>query len=222
MISDFAVKISDRELWLMLKSGEDNAYRYLYRNYYPAMCAAAYSYVKESFVSESLVDDVIFHIYETRDRIDIASSLKQYLLISVRNKCMEYMRSAAIARRETIADCENRKYHRNLDDSAEEYVIGKELYELLLKAIDSLPPETKRVFELSRFEGYSYEEIERELGISVNTVKYHMKKALAILRTQFSEYALALLLLLLVSSPPPGMTSGDISGRCPETGSFFR
>lgn len=209
MILEQALKISDSKLWHLLKAGDDGGYRYLYKNYYPAMCAAAYSYTKDESVSEALVDDVIFHIWQSRDRLDISSSLKRYLLVSVRNKCLEYLRSAAVSRRESIMDCDDNRYHKSLDGGAEEYVIGKELYELLLKAIGELPEETRKVFELSRYEGYTYDEIAGELGISVNTVKYHIKKALSILRTQFSEYTLAILLLLLASTPPLGKTAVD-------------
>ena len=46
-------------------------------------------------------------------------------------------------------------------------------------------------------EGLKYSEIASELGISVNTVKYHMKKALAILRDEFGKYLVLLLFLFL-------------------------
>lgn len=115
MILEQALKISDSKLWHLLKAGDDGGYRYLYKNYYPAMCAAAYSYTKDESVSEALVDDVIFHIWQSRDRLDISSSLKRYLLVSVRNKCLEYLRSAAVSRRESIMDCDDSRYHKSLD-----------------------------------------------------------------------------------------------------------
>ena len=43
------------------------------------------------------------------------------------------------------------------------------------------------------------EEIAQELGISVNTVKYHIKQALALLNKELGKY---LLLILWVLSPP--------------------
>lgn len=193
MLSGNKVKISDRELWALLKSGDDRAYRYLFKNYYPAMCVAAYSYVNDDFASEALVDDVIYHIWKSRESLDVKSSLKAYLLISVRNKCLEYLRSAAVAKKETLSDYENAAGYSE-KYGIEDELIGKELYEMLEKAIGQLPDETRRVFELSRYYGYSYEKIASELGISVNTVKYHIKRALAILKNKFSEYFLFIIL----------------------------
>ena len=48
--------------------------------------------------------------------------------------------------------------------------------------ISSLSPECQEVFILSRFEEKTYPEIAQHLGISINTVKYHMKQALKRLR----------------------------------------
>jgi RNA polymerase sigma-70 factor (ECF subfamily) len=66
-----------------------------------------------------------------------------------------------------------------------------------MKAVDSLPEECGRVFRLSRFEEKKYEEIARELGISVNTVKYHVKHALVLLHEALGKYLAAAILLLV-------------------------
>ena len=41
---------------------------------------------------------------------------------------------------------------------------------------------------MSRFHDMSYTEIAGELGISVNTVKYHIKQSLVIMRRELQEY----------------------------------
>ena len=74
------------------------------------------------------------------------------------------------------------------------YKRQRELENEIYKAIDKLPDECRRVFAKSRFEGKSYEEISQELGISVNTVKYHIKNALSFLQTELSKYLIALIL----------------------------
>jgi RNA polymerase sigma-70 factor (ECF subfamily) len=56
-------------------------------------------------------------------------------------------------------------------------------YEIAKKtAIGQLPPKRKIIFEMSRNEEKSYNEISKELNISVNTVKVQMSKALASIR----------------------------------------
>ena len=67
-------------------------------------------------------------------------------------------------------------------------LLEKELEGEIMKAIARLPEDCRRVFRLSRFEEKKYSEIADELGISVNTVKYHIKRALALLHEDLSKY----------------------------------
>jgi RNA polymerase sigma factor (sigma-70 family) len=50
--------------------------------------------------------------------------------------------------------------------------------EWLLKAVDSLPPQCARVFQLHKFEGKSHSEVAALLGISRSAVEKHMMTAL--------------------------------------------
>jgi RNA polymerase sigma factor (sigma-70 family) len=55
---------------------------------------------------------------------------------------------------------------------------NRELHEL----VDKLPPKFATVIRLSFFEGYSLQEIAKELGCCINTVKSYKKRALKMLR----------------------------------------
>ncbi|MEE4279932.1 MAG: RNA polymerase sigma factor [Halieaceae bacterium] len=52
------------------------------------------------------------------------------------------------------------------------------------RAVAALPPDARRAYLLSRREGLTYEEIAREMGVSSNMVKKHIKRAIAVLRTR--------------------------------------
>ena len=73
-------------------------------------------------------------------------------------------------------------------------LIEKELEDKIELSINHLPQQTKKVFQLKRTEELSYEEISSQLNISVNTVKYHMKSALNILRVELATYLVSVLL----------------------------
>ncbi|MFW2449249.1 MAG: RNA polymerase sigma factor [Qipengyuania pacifica] len=63
----------------------------------------------------------------------------------------------------------------------------EELAERLRKALAGLPPKTTRIFSMNRFEKKSYRQIHRELGIALQTVDYHMMRALAHLRAELGD-----------------------------------
>jgi RNA polymerase sigma-70 factor (ECF subfamily) len=70
----------------------------------------------------------------------------------------------------------------------ESMLLHSELSEQIHKVVDSLPPRCRAVFQLSRFEELSYQEIADEMGISIKTVEHQMGKALRVLREQLKIF----------------------------------
>ena len=68
-----------------------------------------------------------------------------------------------------------------------------ELYAVVRSEMDKMPPQRKRVFEMSRMEGLSTAQISQQLNISPRTVERHLSLALKSLRK--IEYAVLLLLI---------------------------
>lgn len=69
-------------------------------------------------------------------------------------------------------------------------VINRHLSEEIHSAISALPPARKKIFELSRLEGYSHKEIAEMMSISVRTVEDHIGKALKLLRRKLRDSVL--------------------------------
>jgi RNA polymerase sigma-70 factor (ECF subfamily) len=73
-----------------------------------------------------------------------------------------------------------------------------ELNERVQSLLDELTPRQKEIFQLSREEGLSHEEIAKKLDISINTVKKHMVNILAFLKSHIdSSLTINLLFLYL-------------------------
>lgn len=70
----------------------------------------------------------------------------------------------------------------------EERLRAEQVSALLEKALSGLPPRTSRIFTMNRFEQKSYRQIHIELGVALQTVDYHMMKALAHLRAELAEW----------------------------------
>ena len=181
-----------------LKTGNEDAYQYIYDRHYALLCHVANGYVKDQFLAETIVGDTIFHLWEIRETLEISVSIRSYLLRAVRNRCINYLNSEWEKREIAFSSLMPDEIIDDKMTISDSHPLGalleRELEEEIYKAIDKLPNECRRVFDKSRFEGKSYEEISQELGISVNTVKYHIKNALASLQTNLSKYLITLLL----------------------------
>ncbi|WFE86428.1 RNA polymerase sigma-70 factor [Parabacteroides chongii] len=180
-----------------LKSGNNQAYKYIYDHHYVLLCKIAYEFLKDDFLAESIVDDIIFHLWEKRDTLEITTSLRSYLVQAVRNRCINYLNLEREKRevRFSVIDQQNEWINSVFpsDDYPLARLLENELEQEIRNAINRLPEECKVVFKKSRFEEKRYEQIAEELGISVNTVKYHIKNAISRLSADLSKYLLLLI-----------------------------
>lgn len=173
-----------------LKADDTEAYQYIFDTHYQVLCYTANRYVRDSFVAETIVGDMIYRMWENRATLNVNTSLRSYLIQAVRNGCIDYLRSKhqryeVAASHLAEADC-----MANLTDGEQpiDRLVGNELADRVDTAIEHLPAECRRVFELSRFMGKRHAEIASELNISVSTVKYHLRNALQLLARELGSY----------------------------------
>ena len=78
-------------------------------------------------------------------------------------------------------------------EEEEEYVEYEQLIEKVMHIIENMPKQTAVVFKKCFIERKKYKEAGDELGISINTVRWHITKAISILREKTSDLELMLL-----------------------------
>jgi len=180
--------ISENDIINGLKSGQEKAYQYLYKHYYKMLCAVAFELTRDTVGAEIVVSDVIFALWEKRSKLNIHTSLRSYLLTSVRNRCLNYL-AQMMRGRELVDSFEYEMQNDPFDnDTPLDQLICTELGAKVDSAIDALPPRTRQIFCMSRFDNLKYDEIACRTNISVNNVKYHLKSALAKLREELKDY----------------------------------
>lgn len=185
-----------------LKQGDEKAFKYIYDCYYVFLCRFANQLLHDPALAEEIVDDTIFYLWEHRLEVEITYSVRAYLIRAVRNRSLNELNS--LRHREELRFSsftlpENREFLDMIFDPDEHplgYLLEKELEDELMKGIEELPEECRAVFKKSRLEQKKYEEIAAELNVSVNTVKYHIKNALAFMQRRMGKYLKLLLLLI--------------------------
>lgn len=182
----------EQKIIQMLKQGKNSAYKYVYDHHYALLCAVAREYLKDNFLATNIVDDLIYHIWEKRETLEINTSLRSYLVRAVRNRCINHLNLEREKKELSFTSID--RHQKELIEHSEsiEYplatLLEKELEKEIMQAVENLPEECRKVFRMSRWEEKRYEEIAQELGISVNTVKYHIKNALSRLAKELSKY----------------------------------
>jgi len=172
------MKLSDDEILQLLKTKGESAMEMLYDRYYRYLCHAVYNVLKDSVITEDIVQEVFMEIWKKKEQLNIKISLKAYLRRASVNKSLNYIRDNKIKFEGDDQLKDNLKSDENIQDNLE----AKEMEAAVIEAIDQLPPKCRDVFKLSRFEGKTYQEIADIMGISIKTVENQISKALKAMR----------------------------------------
>jgi RNA polymerase sigma-70 factor (ECF subfamily) len=117
---------------------------------------------------------VFVKLWINKSKIKIKHSVKSYLYIAVKNHSLNYInkesRLSPLNDQLDITDVKGQ--------SPEEDLINNDMYRAVHKAIDSLPDQCRKIYLMIKYDGLSYNEITEILGISINTVKTQMKRAM--------------------------------------------
>ena len=89
---------------IYLREGNEYAFRFIFDKYYDFLCMVADSYLRDEYISETIVGDIIYNLWEIKDNIDIKYSLRSYLVRSVKNRCINYLQQEYIQREISISD----------------------------------------------------------------------------------------------------------------------
>ena len=169
----------DKFLVKELINGNEKAFRKLFDSYRNDLYKFSLSMVCSEEHAEEIVQDVFMKIWIKRGSLNPEMSFKSYLFTITRNKTIKFLKKAA----------NNRKLREEIFYGKQKFVNSTDLYvreleleSLKQKALDKLSPRRRKIFEMSRNENKSYEEIAEELGISINTVRNQMSTSLEILR----------------------------------------
>jgi RNA polymerase sigma-70 factor (ECF subfamily) len=180
---------SDQKLVSGVRNGDLWAYEELYKKYYAYLCLVAGHIIRSQSDAEEIVSDVFVRLWNLRERTEITSSVKAYLIRAVHNASLNYIEQNALRLKST-----ERLSSSDLKVLAwdSDYPLGhlfeKELQDILANCINELPESCREIFLLSRDKDMKYNEISSKLCISVNTVKSQLKIALSRLRVAVRNY----------------------------------
>ncbi|WP_136468827.1 RNA polymerase sigma factor [Flagellimonas onchidii] len=175
-----------------LKNGSEEAFILLVEKYSKSLFAYALSISDDWEMAQDIVQNVFMRTWEKRKKINISSSLHNYLLKSVQNEFMNIYK-----KRRSTMDLEQ-KYFESLEKAVRSYD-EKTLKSALIRIneeIQKLPPKCKQVFLLSRKEGLTNIEISNYLQVSIKTVEAHISKAFTILRKNLDGKLTSILFIL--------------------------
>lgn len=179
------------DLFLLEEIGKQNerALKELFNKYYAELVQYGTLYLSSSD-AEEVVQELFIFIWNKSDSLSINSTLKGYLIASVKNRALNHIR----ARKNYEGKClDLYEKYRDIVFSESDHSFW-ELKEELTNCIEKLPVVQQVTFRLSRFTPMTNREIADQMNVSEKTVEYRLSQALKILKKHFLPTCLMLLL----------------------------
>ena len=180
-LSSLVTYSTDHEILQAIREGNEIVFRGVFDANYEQLCHYASTIVRDSDEAEDIVQSMFVKLWEQRASLDIKFSVRAYLFKAVRHRCLNHLDHKVIQKKHsdfTLTFSEGSQPPDAFSDELEENV---------KKAIDSLPPQCKTIFLMSRYEALRHDEIAQRLNISVNTIQNQICKALKILRDELKD-----------------------------------
>ena len=171
----------DRHILDGIKAGDQAALKQLFDLYFRDLVIFSAKMVVNTGVAEEIVEDVYIRIWQTRDKLELTGSFKSYLFASVKNRCINYLKSTYGKMRFEDLDGASQMMTGTGQDLE---LQGKELEVAIIKAVEYLPTKCRIIFSLSRNAGLTTAEISAQLGISKKTVQAQIAIAIRKIRKQ--------------------------------------
>jgi RNA polymerase sigma factor (sigma-70 family) len=172
-------KYSEEELVALLKTNVNAAISYLYDHYSFALMGVIKRYVEDEQLGEDILQEVFLKIYSNLDKYDEKKGrLFTWMLNITRNLSIDTVRSKGYKKQQKILDAENIVGNIADVNSREDKfdTIG------LRKRLEDLKQDQRTVIDLAYFNGFTQEEISKQLNLPLGTVKTKMRNAIISLR----------------------------------------
>lgn len=165
---------AENKLLISLSHGDEQAFFALYDQYSHALFSTIFRMVKDRQVSEEIVQDVFLKVWQKRSTIDPTRSFKSWIFTIAKNDVISWYRKLA---KEASMQENLYQHFEQLYLMEKEVDIEEKQSALLEKALNTLSERRREIFVLCKIEQKSYEEVAKQLNISVSTVSNAMVKS---------------------------------------------
>ena len=177
--------MKEKQVISRIRNGDEQAFEWLFKQYYEKLCQWAYRYLRDLDSSEEVVQDLYYNLWRNRASMEFRVSVKSYLYKAVSNNCKMLIRKKG---RRSAIEADLASQHPGSNTEPAELLEVKEIREVVNRTLEELPDKPAQIFRMSRYEGLKYREIAEKLSISIKTVEANMGKALKIFRKNLQEY----------------------------------
>lgn len=185
-----------KELLINISEGDEVAFRELFYGALPWLTSFIRRMVKSPEGTQEIVQETFIRIWLSRDKLPGLLEPQAWIIRVASNECFTWFHKQAALRRVTDIRDDAVSAAANL---AEDRLQVQETLLLIREAVDHLPPQRKKIYQLSREEGLKTQEIADRLHCSPSYVKNTLSAALSYIRGYLTAAGKIIPFLFLLS-----------------------
>ncbi len=170
--------ISEEKYIEALSRGDTKTFELLFLYYQPKLIYFLNGFIKDEEVARDMAQDIFLSVWNNHEKFSQINSFKAYLFRMGRNAICNFYDHSLVNEKFEIEQL-SRPIETN---SVEEGLFARELQVLIEITVSKMPPQRKSIYQMSRVDGLSNDEIAERLGINKRTVENHLTMALSDIR----------------------------------------
>lgn len=169
---------NNQELVCRLREGSKDAFRTLYDRYGLKIHRFAFSYLKSEHDAEELVQEVFLKLWDKKAMLDSSLNIRSFIFKIAVNTIYDFIRRKNVEKAFhdfTLGNVEyaNETWHE---------VVYNDMLGQIQGLIEKMPSQRQKIFNLSKEQGLTNDEIAESLGLSKRTVENQIYRATAFLK----------------------------------------
>ena len=181
---------TEKELLLLAAQGSEPAFTLLFNRYKHKLYSYLLSLTTSPQIAEDIIQDTFLKLWKDRASLKAIDYFNAYLFTMTRNLAINSFKRMA---RETAILAALQPQQNNPAATVADNLSLKEVEQLLHQTIQSLPPQQKLIYTLSREQGLKHEDIAHQLDLSSSTVRNHIVQALRTIRKKIELHSISVI-----------------------------
>lgn len=191
----------DYFLWESFKNGDDHAFFNLYDQYADSLLGFGLHFTRNTEIIKDCIHDLFLDLYKYRKNLSVTDNIKFYLFRSLKRIIQRELSKNSLFNQTTQSEISVSEIEPAHDENIINLEIKLENAALLEAALNKLTSQQKEALFLKFEQNLSYPEIAQIQGISVESARTNIYRALKALRKSISEaqFSFSTLFILLLS-----------------------
>jgi len=187
--------LTDADLMLRVKDGDDAAFEYLAEKYRRPMLGFMYRVTRNTHIAEELAQEVFLRVYRARATYNAEAKFSTWLYRIASNLSVNYLRDTKHERPEMAVSLDEPDDEtgttldladKSLD--AEQQILRRERLAAIKRHVTSLPERQRNAVLMHKYQGMDYRQIAEVLNISESATKSLLFRAYETLRERLKDF----------------------------------